>query len=72
MHRKWPFLIDEVLDKRTRNGAVEYLIRWVSQGSDDEELESWQRYADLPSGPHARAKEKVAAYNTAQRAVSKQ
>ena len=66
------FLIDEVLDKRTRNGAVEYLIRWVSQGGDDEELESWQRFADLPSGPHSRAKEKVTAYNTALRAVSKQ
>ena len=66
------FLIDEVLDKQTRNGTVEYLIHWVSQGSDDEELESWQQYADLPSGPHACAKEKVTAYNTAQHAVSKQ
>ena len=66
------FLINEVLDKRTRNGAVEYLIRWVSQGGDDEELESWQRFADLPSGPHSCAKERVSVYNTVLCAVSQQ
>jgi hypothetical protein len=63
------FLIDEVLDRRTKNGAVEYLVRWVSGGDDsnDDELVSWQRFADLPSGPHARAKEKITEYNAARR-----
>ena len=65
------WLIDEVLDKRTKNGSVEYLIRWVSRGEDDEDLETWQRHADLPSGPYSRAREKISVYNTKKRGASK-
>lgn len=60
------YLIDTVLDKRTHQGCVEYLIRWTtgSSSSDvDIEKASWQRVSDIPRGRESFAMEKITEFN---------
>lgn len=68
-------LVDEVLDKRKKNGSIEYLIRWTKGEKDDDGLEtwqsetdeSWQRERDMPRGQLSRAREKINKFNASQR-----
>ncbi len=42
------FIIEEVLDKKTIGGVVNYMVKW--KGYDDPSYNSWQKAADIPKG----------------------
>jgi len=72
-HREWlchkcarsdSYSLDGVLDKRTHQGRVEYLVRWAAHsGRDDDSQTCWQAAADIAKGDEAFAAEKIAEFN---------
>ena len=43
-------MIERVIDKRTKNGTVEYLVQWVGKKEGDDDWQLCQRIADIPKG----------------------
>ena len=40
-------MIERVIDKRTKNGTVEYLVQWVGKKEGDDDRQLCQRIADI-------------------------